>query len=213
MKKTFTQKVPDELYLNSFDNEKEITLEYDGPEVILVETNKSGVVIGMVEEKPTYIQTNNINVIECDAEKWTAAAYWLLQAKDGNYKYEYHTIINHDGSEYTEIANPKLTDYYQLVYNEGSSELWEFEVIERQKLSVSEIKTIENLQKLEESFSDVALTEEFQVIYDTFIKDANEYLESMKDILPWRYVEIKSPVPPKIPLELLKLMVDINPQP
>jgi hypothetical protein len=219
IQKQFTVNIPDELYVNKYSLEKVFQDEYMGPETIIIEVLPDGSILGVLSDDDVKLDTNSL-IVELDSEIYPAIAYWV-STRDKEHFYFYDEEVNHDGTIYTYPSNPRLHDYYDLIYlpdiDSESISLdtltqgqWRFVLITRDKETQGEIQTRRNIEYVKSGLALVELDEEYQVLYDKFMSDAEAYLEVMSTVYPWKYVEITTPVMPKIPLKLIRLINELK---
>lgn len=203
MEKTFTVNVPDDLWVDSWDQNKEQTYTYNGPETIYV-------VVQLTEDFPIIewsedpilreVDPNKQQIIELDANEQTAIAYYYYHNAD-EWEYEYTTITNHDGSTHEEYTNPTLEDIYQVVYSiqDGfvlSPIIRETET-EAEKIAKGRLTYV---QKYKNAYD---FDEDVTAVINTFESNINDYLDTMATVYPWRYVTIDTTEIPKIPASLI----------
>lgn len=203
MEKTFTVNVPDDLWVDSWDQNKEQTYTYNGPETIYV-------VVQLTEDFPIIewsedpilreVDPNKQQIIELDANEQTAIAYYYYHNAD-EWEYEYTTITNHDGSTHEEYTNPTLEDIYQVVYSiqDGfvlSPIIRETET-EAEKIAKGRLTYV---QKYKNAYD---FDEDVTAVINTFESNINNYLDTMATVYPWRYVNIDTTEIPKIPASLI----------
>lgn len=203
MEKTFTVNVPDDLWVDSWDQNKEQTYTYNGPETIYV-------VVQLTEDFPIIewsedpilreVDPNKQQIIELDANEQTAIAYYYYHNAD-EWEYEYTTITNHDGSTHEEYTNPTLEDIYQVVYSiqDGfvlSPIIRETET-EAEKIAKGRLTYV---QKYKNAYD---FDEDVTEVINTFESNINDYLDTMATVYPWRYVNIDTTEIPKIPASLI----------
>jgi hypothetical protein len=146
MQKQFTIEIPDELYVNSWEEDLSATFTYNGPDTIYV-------VVSLIKqddnedveevfnfaffepvENPIFQDTEKYKIIEISAEQNTALAELLVQKNNSNYEYTYADEENFDGSIAPVITNPRITDYYTLNYSLNSENTgYEFKLVPNYK--------------------------------------------------------------------------------
>ena len=221
MNKEFSIKVPDELYLATYSANTWATWTYDGPETLNVIVCNNSTVIRFTEDEPTGAEPDDNTteyVVSVDANTYPSVAHYLYTFKD-EYEYVYEDEINHDGSIYTKITNPRIQDYYELTHQFGAINSredattvgpWRFVPRAVDTSTVAEIETRASVEMLKSKLGTLKLEAADQALYDEYILDAEEYLEVMEDVYPWKYVTITSPETPKVPIALLKLIKELN---
>jgi hypothetical protein len=120
MKKNFSYLMPDELYIDSFNEEKKISLTYNGPEYITVLIDKlTGIVSGI---NPETYDENVYDLIEVSAKNSPEICYFLMNSSD-LHKYEYEDELMENGDIYKKIKNPTLRDAYYSSYDSESNSI------------------------------------------------------------------------------------------
>jgi len=212
MQKQFTVNIPDELWVDSWEDELTATYTYNGPENFYLGVDDNNSIL--------YIKHGDL---DSEAEPFTeeeAAKYnwhvtvdanvnpefaWFLYHQDEE-EYVHEDIVNHNGSIYQKITNPALREYYTLDcrFVEGSTETKELFLAPLYKDLTIAFKTIAN-QRL-------AVVKKYNTVYDfdvedqtkidSFISNMETYISSLASAYPWKYVEIDVTEIPKIPASL-----------
>jgi hypothetical protein len=132
MQKEFTINIPDERWIDSWDNNLTLTKTYTGPSKfyapISLETNT---VVGVYfETTPTtgpYIDAEKFSLYEIDANVDTAIAQVVLETTNDEYKqnyiHEFEDETLHDGSVYAKSTNPMVSEYYRIFYDIEATKL------------------------------------------------------------------------------------------
>jgi hypothetical protein len=117
MVKNFSYPIPDEIYVNSFIDGKEIFLAYDGPDSIDILVDKNTNAISGINPE-TYDQ-NIYDLVTVYAEKNPEICYYILNppSNEYEYEYEYEDEIMENGDIYKKIINPQIQDLYEVVYD------------------------------------------------------------------------------------------------
>lgn len=205
----FTYSVPDELWVDSFTANNVFTGTYNGPDILPVVVDNEGQPQGVYNSEMIINDATKQEVINVDATLDTAVAYMIYTAADA-VKYTYTTETNHDGSTYQRITNPKLQDYYSITYHGGpTSNTWTFNLKTKLKDTQSEIDTRKNLEFVKSKLQYVGLDGNLANVYNNFILSCENYLTTMADVYPWKYVTIPSPSVPQIPLSLITIINQI----
>lgn len=209
MKKKYSYNIPDELYVNSFSSNLVYSNTYNGPDTLyaLVEDNMPVLVWQDTAFTTEYNHVVN-KVVEVDAGTYPEVAAYLTNMHDAEFAYTYETITNIDGTTHDEISNPRLNDYYQLVYHESPDGInpWEFRLITRMIDFAGEEQVRKDLEYVKSFADKYAYESADQKLIDNYIKAANDFLEAMAPLKPWHFIEPPKNINvPKIPLALIKL--------
>lgn len=209
MKKTYTFPIPDELYVDKFDQNLKYQGTYDGPEKIYLLV-QPGEPVGIWSDKPFDIEFDKVNLIEVElnaADFPEVADYITGVTKE--YTYTFKPITNIDGSVYNEISNPRLNDYYKLYYS-GGTKNWDFRVITRDLSFQDEEKVKKDLEYVK-SYKDKYDFGADNAAIDSYIANAESYITTVEPLYPWRFENpLVSPLPPKIPVSLIKLFKSVE---
>lgn len=199
MQKEFTINVPDQLWVDSWTENKTQTLTYDGPEkYYVIVTDQQGLTQWSAEPLEADIeQRGNPFVVEVDATEHTDVAYWLLHHADP-VEHEFIDEVNHDGSIFKKITNPSIRDIYFAQYDIDQSKIVLL-LITRRTTTYSEIQAQERLAYVNRYSEVYAFSDAVEAAIATFKSDTTTYLDSMKDIYPWKYVSISTNNVPRIP--------------
>jgi hypothetical protein len=210
MNKTFTMKIPNEIYLDDFSENKTIEWEYIGPETLLIETVGAGGAISIVDERRPFLgEASPIQYIELNANDRPDVAYYLVTRSD-LIVHTFEDIINdYDGSTYTRVSNPRIQDYYQLWYDASMPDPWLFNLIVRQPYSTIEMKVKNEREKIVEGLGAVALPADVEAVYTAYIAECDAWLAEKEPLMPWKFVEFPAGNVPKIPYVLLKTISEL----
>lgn len=206
MDKTFTINVPDEVWVDSWNDNKTESYDYSGPEKIWVLVGRDNTPSEWSETEITANEDRGEIVVEVDANTDTAIAYHLVH-QDKAWEYTYTEETNHDGSKYNAIDNPRLHDYFALdhVTGEGLS----LDPIYKKATTIAEEKAMERLAYVKKYDDAYDFDADTQSTIDTFIAATNTYLNNMKTVYPWKYVTISHDDIPKIPASLITVFKEL----
>lgn len=208
MEKTITVRIPNEIWVNDFSENRTASFTYNGPDRVWIIIEKDNQVNSYTETEP--ILSEGRTAVEIDiataSEDQVIAATLLVSATQPHI-YTYVPETNHDGSTYQRISNPKLKDYYTLRYNPSLG----FELITIQKDTTVPTEIIAKERKAYvEKYADAY---EFSAADTTKITEylaaLNTYLDSVSTAYPWKYVQINKNEVPKIPVELVQLFATL----
>jgi hypothetical protein len=205
----FTLKIPNEIFIDNFSENKTITLEYNGPETLLIEVDGQGTVFKIVDEPRILLEPDQLSYVELNASEHIEAAYYITSANKP-FTIEHEDIVNPDGSIYTAISNPRIQDYYSLRYSKGTVDMWELTLITRSMNSTIELKILNEKNNIVAKLKAVELPDDLQTVYDNYITTADQWLADKASICPWKYIEFPAGVTPKVPLSLIRLIKELE---
>jgi len=210
MNKTFTMKIPNEIYIDDFSENKTIEWEYIGPETLLIETIGAGGAISIVEERRPFLsEDSSIRYIELNANDRPDVAYYLVTRPD-SIEHTVEEVINeYDGSVYLHVTNPRIQDYYQLWYDASMPDPWLFNLMVRLPYSTIELKVRDDRDKIVASLGTVSLPADIDAVYTAYITECNAWLAEKEPLLPWKFIEFPAGNVPKIPYVLLKTISEL----
>ena len=221
MQKQFTVRIPDELYVPGFTTNTWSTYTYNGPDIVTVTVNTIGDVFNVVNDQTQLPSEGSLDVlVDIDAATYPEVAHFLLNTGT-DHVYEYVDEINHDGSIHKKMLNPRLQDVYRLRYNLGATNdttsddghthgPWHFQIITKDRTTNGEMITKQNLDLVVSNLSTIGLDTQTQTDYNTFVVECDNYLTTMANIFPWKYVNITSPAVPKLPISLVNAINQVK---
>ena len=207
MIKTFSYRMPDELYIDSFKEGKEILLTYDGPEHINVLIHKVYNTISGLN--PETFDEDSFDLIEVDAEKFPEIAYFLLNSSD-SHEYEYEEEIMENGDVYEKVLNPTIHDAYCIVYD-SENELFKLDLIVKTieenfvNLNLTYIKNklkfvLSNEEGKKEKNEDLDVSEELLSEVSKVVEDIDTYIQSNKTVMSWKYTNFDNVIDILLPI-------------
>ena len=204
MEKIITVKIPNEIWVDDFSENKTATFQYNGPAKIWTIIEEDNTVNSYSESEP--VLSGNRTFIEVDmatasADKQQAAT--LLVMRGAEHTYTYTPETNHDGSVYQKITNPKLSDYYTLRYNPALG--FELITIEKDKTIPTEAIALQRKAYVEKYSAAYEFSDADESKITEFLTTINNYLNSVKTAYPWKYITIDKNEVPKIPVSLVQL--------
>lgn len=206
MEKTFTINVPDEVWLNSWNNNKTETYDYVGPEKIWALVTRDNTPSAWSETELVANESNGETVYELDANTDTAIVYHLVHQSQ-EWEYTYTAETNHDGSTYDAIDNPRLHDYFSLDHLAGTG--LTLEPIYKKATTIAEEKATERLAYVKKYDDTYDFDADIQTVIDTFVTDTETYLNKMSTVYPWKYVTISHDDIPKVPATLVAVFKEL----
>jgi len=201
MKKEFTINVPDEIWVDSWEENKTETWTYEGPEKIWVLINtQTNAVLNHELAKSNELKNDNILEIEINANENPEIAHWFIETGE-NREIEFVDEINHDGSIHKSPVNLIILDYFIVEYSplEG---LFLSPIIKENK-TVNEEKAEKRLAFVKKYDNLYEFDEEIQLKIDETIKRLEDYLKLLEKARPWKYVTLDEKEIPRIPYILV----------
>lgn len=199
MEKTFTINVPDELWVNAWNNNKTETYTYNGPDTLYVLVSDRSDDVAIWSTEPINVDPNSkdfvIEINATDDQKIAVAHYINTHGSDHEYTYE--DEANHDESIYKKITNPVLQDYFYITYDRLSGVV--LEPIYKNTKTIAEEKAEKRLAYVKKYDTMYDFDAETQAVIDNFLFNMNTYIASMTTVYPWKYVTIDESEIPKVP--------------
>lgn len=209
MEKTLALKVPNELWVNEFSENKTVSYTYTGPDKVwlLADVNSGSVYDSVYDTKPTEDIIGTKDLIEIDINSCTeaelAAVIAINTKVSGLYAYTYTDKINHDSSIYKEITNPTVFDYYSIKYVPVSGIQLELNYKDpvNPNLSVA-LERKAYVQKFVDTFQFEAA--DYTSITE-YLTSLNSYIEVIKIAYPWKFITVNKNEVPRVPIRLVTL--------
>ena len=207
MIKTFSYRMPDELYIDCFKEGKEILLTYDGPEHINVLVNKvSNAVSGL---NPETFDEDSFDLIEVDVEKFPEIGYFLLNSSD-SHEYEYEDEIMENGDIYKKVLNPTIHDAYCIVYD-SENQVFKLDLIVKTTEAnfvtinltyiINKLKfVLSNEEGKKQKNEDLDVSEELLSEVSKVVEDIDTYIQSNKTVMSWKYTNFDNVVDILLPI-------------
>jgi len=200
---TFTKKVPDELYVDSFDKELEATYSYDGPETFKVLVEKtSGLVSNIIEDNDDFrYNQEHYAIVDVDSSLNPDVADYIFNTATPERIFEDEILA--DGSIYKKITNPTLRDYFSIQYNFEENS-WVWKVIVRNPSTIMRDLAIRNREFVSLNLSLIEDDKVLTNLANDYIKRLDNYIISGRGSIPmWKLDEFKLSDVPMIPQELI----------
>jgi hypothetical protein len=201
MTKQFTVNVPDELWVDSWTENRTMSWTYEGPERIYVKLRHDFTVAEWSDSEfdPETVQSNE-KVIELDSATSVDVMFYLTnQGQLAEHEFEDET--NPDGSIYKKISNPNIYDIFYIDYDDQQG--FSLKAIYKAKDTFGELRAREKLTYVKTYDDLYDFDEETQAAIDKFIADTEQYLSDMAGIYPWKYVTLPDNSP-RIPALLIE---------
>jgi hypothetical protein len=211
MSKTFTINIPDQLWLNSWTENKTESYTYSGPDTwnVLV-TGTTNLVSEWSEDvlEASPGTRDFVVTLDATADATVPVAHYIhtqgadsITAEEREAAEEDET--NHDDSVYKKNTNPLIHDYFDIGYDVDAG--LQLVPIYKNTKTVAEEKAekrIEYVKKYNDTYDFDADT---QAIIDTFLSSMDTYKTSMLTVYPWKYVTIDENEIPKIPASIVTI--------
>jgi hypothetical protein len=199
---TFSKKIPDELYVDSFKNNNVMNLEYDGPSVLYILVNKSfGLVEKVLETSEDRYNSDLSELITLEAAAYPDVAYLITNNNIEERVFETETLV--DGTTYEKIVNPSLNDFYRIKYDLNNKKwIWEVTTVEPKSIRNITAERYrnyinENLDKVSSDINLKKLATDYLVVLDNFEKTGKGSIPS------WKIIDARISDVPMIPQELV----------
>ena len=204
MKKTLTIKVPNQLWVDDFTENKTETFQYDGPSKIWIKSVNGEITPNFYEEEPISESHEATIVFPIDISTATetelAVAILFVHGPD-TVEYEFEDETNYDGTVYKKITNPKLNDYYTV--STVNNEL-RITVLTKNQTVINEEIAIQRKQYVTKYTTVYAFESADQLKIDSYLTEINSYLVAMQTVYPWKHIKFADDVP-KIPVSIVSL--------
>lgn len=208
MDKVISYNIPNELWVNNFSENKTANFTYSGPDTIfLVADLATNMFIITTDSADTYVgQENQYRLIEVNistaTDKHVMAAI-VLNSKVDPTPNTFVEELNHDGSIYTRIENPKACEYYE-VRLEGIDTV-ELKLIVKNTDNPNLTIAKERKKYVETYNSTYEFTGNTATLISEFLNSINNYLIIIEKAYPWKYITYNASEIPKIPAELVSI--------
>lgn len=203
MEKTFNKPVPDELYIDSFAQNKTASYTYTGPKTltVVVDSILGGVQHVLSPGEVFMINPDFQTKLEIDADIDTDVAYLLTNTTIPDREFETENLPG--GNTYQKITNPTLSDYYTVNYNFETSE-WQWKLIT--KLARTQLNDLADkyIQYIETHKSKIADNTALTAIADKYVADLNAFNTTGIGSIPsWKFIEFSLADVPAPPSQLV----------
>lgn len=213
MQKDFTVDIPDEIWVDSWENSATATYTYDGPETIYVLID--GLAIRNVSTNELTPSTGE-HVVAVNATNYTSIARILQEIHLGlSHVHTHEDVTNPDGSTYQKISNPILKDYFELVYNGkvvgADAELgFSLQPLYKDQKTFSLIEA-ERRRDFVKKYTDIYdFDGDLASTVNNFMSSIESNITALTGQYPWKYVNPPSNVTlTKIPVSLTVAFKDL----
>jgi len=214
MQKVFSIEIPDEIYINSWENNLTASFTYDGPETVYAVISNDSLINVSIDpyesDSAFVVDSEKYTILEINAETDTKLAHIIHEMKNDEYEYEYVDTTNHDGSTWAEITNYRLKDYYALRYDIDTdpaelklepiyNDAWELPQL---------IESNNTLEKLIYNRDNIEHNESNSALIISSIALLEEYIATIATARSWRYEEFDMTEIPSISKALSKVLVN-----
>ena len=224
MAREFTINIPDELWVDSWENNLTKTYTYPGPDSLWLEINHTAKSLNAIfANEPEQGYKDAIDALEGDDcieefvvdsdEKALIAHLLLMNALDYNFdeehpwEYEYEDEEQYDGSIYSKIVNPAVKDYFSLEIGKVGSDTITYNQTYKDpenRLEVLAKRRLAYLNKFTGSF-DFTDTPEMA----STISALNTFILDQATVYPWKFASLDEDTVPKIPVSLAKVLTEM----
>jgi hypothetical protein len=208
MQKEFTVNIPDERWIDSWDNNLTLTKTYTGPSKFYAPINLElntlvGVYFDSIPTQGPYANTESYTIYEIDANTDTAIAQLVQETVDDEYKLnyirEFEDEVLHDGSIYAKTTNPMVSDYYRLRYDTLTSKVV-LETIFNDSWHIPQFDVVNNkLEVLNYNKTNIAFSEAMLAKITTAITELETYKATIINAKKWKYDTFNMSEIPQIP--------------
>lgn len=209
MIKNFSYPLPDEIYINSFTENKKISLRYDGPEKINVLVDKN--INNICGIDPETYDHDIYNLIEVDANEYPEICYFLLNSPNNNGNIVYEDEIMENGDIYKKNINPTIHDVYEIVYDKETN-TFKLDLIVKESndnfltSSLDQIKNrlnfiILNEEGKREKQEELSISEPLLVEISEVILNIDNFLKENNSFMSWKYTNFDTVVESFFPIE------------
>lgn len=212
MQKQFSIEVPDEIWVNSWEDSRTETYTYDGPETVYALIGTTNDIHTVSLEEPQDIPAG-YSVVAVNADQYPERAQMIVETFT-EHEYTFEDEENFDGSIYERITNPRLQDYFELTYTPIANDL-------DRELGLVLDPIYKNLwtPALGEARSRLEYVQKYNNKYDfetadqekidTFITAVTDHIAILEAEYPWKFVDVPMDGIPKIPVSLVTLFKDL----
>lgn len=196
MQKEFTINIPDERWIDSWENNLTLTKTYIGPSkfyapIDLETNNLLGVYFETTPTQSPYTNAEKFSIYEIDADTDAAIAQLIQEITDDEYKLsyirEFEDEVLHDGSIYAKTTNPMISDYYRLEYDTEISKIV-LEAIVNDSWHIPQLNIVnQKLDVLKYNRDNVAFSESMLTKINTAITQLETYKSTIVNARNWKY--------------------------
>lgn len=210
MQQDFTIRVPDQLWVDIWVNEVDVTFTYDGPDTVYAVVNSSRSQLHQVSGSEITSVPDDQEIITISATDYPEIAHAIMEIdSEDDYTYTYEDEAQFNGHAYQKITNPLLTDYFVLEANPIPADWAAARCL---RLTVK-VKARENTA-LEKAKARLAYVNTYATQYDfgsdqttidNLITSLETHITTLETAYPWKFDVEPSTDIPKIPASVVAL--------
>lgn len=196
MQKEFTIDIPDERWIDSWEDNLKLTKTYSGPSKFYTPVNlETNTLVGVYFEiAPTegpYSNNDKFSLSEIDANIDTAIAQVILETTNEEYRAayirEFEDETLHDGSIYAKTTNPMVSDYFRIAYDIESAKII-LEAIINDSWQLPQLDTVnQKLDILKYNRDNINFSSTMLSKINTAITELETYKSTIANARKWKY--------------------------
>jgi hypothetical protein len=205
MGKTFTVNVPDQLWLNSWTENKTESYTYEGPNTWNVVVSGDTLLASTWSEDSVEVGSDTKDfVVTIDAtDDANLPVAYFMHTQGIEHEYTEEDETNHDDSVYKKITNPLIHDYFDIGYDSETG--LHLTPIYKNTKTIAEEKAEQRLAYVKKYNDVYDFDADAQAIIDTFLTSMATYMSTMASVYPWKYTTIDENEIPKIPASIVTI--------
>lgn len=203
MDKEFTIDVPDEIWVDAWDDSNTETYTYVGPETMYVLISDRTDDVSMSSESEITVEDGNLDfVVEVDAtvDANLPVAHWL-HSQSTMHEHTFANETMHDGSVHPGITNPSIHDYFSISYNRGDGVT--IQPIYKNPTLENEVVADTRLAYVNKYASAYEFDDTVTGVITTYVAAIATYKALVATSYPWKFVTLDVAEVPKIPASLV----------
>ena len=212
MQKEFTVNVPNQLWVDSWEDELTATYTYEGPQYFYIGLDNNLSIMelryGDLEAEAEAFTEEEAAVfnytVTVDADANPDLATLLYPHTHDDHTFEDET--NHDGSIYKKITNPCLRDYFIGDYRINPESPDQAECfanpIYKDVSNILKTTATARLNQVKKYNNAYDFDDADQTKIDSFISTITTYLETVESAYSWKYITMNTSEIPKIPASI-----------
>lgn len=196
MQKEFTIDIPDERWIDSWEDNLKLTKTYSGPSKFYAPVNlETNTLVGVYFEiAPTegpYSNNDKFSLSEIDANIDTAIAQVILETTNEEYRAayirEFEDETLHDGSIYAKTTNPMVSDYFRIAYDIENAKII-LEAIINDSWELPQLDTVnQKLDILKYNRDNINFSSTMLSKINTAITELETYKSTIANARKWKY--------------------------